>query len=219
MHRESIDHITIPSKKGNGDLHRIKQVFDCWFESGSMPYASRHYPFEKKDRFEQTFPADFIAEGLDQTRGWFYTLTVLGTALFGKSPFKNLIVNGLVLAEDGSKMSKSKKNYPDPTLVINEFGSDALRCYLMNSPVVHGQELAFNKKGIQQTIKDLFLPWLNALRFFQQSAEEFATKEGTPFVFDSSAKCPSGNVTDKWLLAFAQDMIKHFHTEMKAYRL
>jgi isoleucyl-tRNA synthetase len=98
-------------------------------------YASKHYPFEQRERFGSSFPADFIAEGIDQTRGWFYTLTVLGTALSKKSPFKNLIVNGLVLTEDGSKMSKSKKNYPDPKIVINEFGSDALRCGLMNSPV------------------------------------------------------------------------------------
>lgn len=110
LHRESIDHITIPSKKGKGDLKRVSQVFDCWFESGSMPYASRHYPFEKKERFEQTFPADFIAEGLDQTRGWFYTLTVLGTALFGKSPFKNLIVNGSSRSPN-SQPSHSKSSH------------------------------------------------------------------------------------------------------------
>ena len=106
LHRESIDHITIPSKMGKGVLKRIPEVFDCWFESGSMPYAQMHYPFENQDRFTNGFPADFIAEGLDQTRGWFYTLMVLSTALFDKPAFKNLIVNGLVLAEDGKKMSK-----------------------------------------------------------------------------------------------------------------
>lgn len=98
LHRETVDHITIPSKQGKGDLRRVSEVFDCWFESGSMPYAQKHYPFENKEQFEKGFPADFIAEGVDQTRGWFYTLMVLGTALFGKAPFKNLIVNGLVLA-------------------------------------------------------------------------------------------------------------------------
>jgi isoleucyl-tRNA synthetase len=110
------------------------QVFDCWFESGSMPYAQQHYPFENKDLFERSFPADFIAEGLDQTRGWFYTLTVLSTALFDQPAFKNLIVNGLVLAEDGKKMSKRLKNYPDPTTVVDKYGADALRLYLINSP-------------------------------------------------------------------------------------
>jgi isoleucyl-tRNA synthetase len=105
----------------------VDEVFDCWFESGSMPYAQVHYPFENKERFSQAFPADFIAEGIDQTRGWFYTLLVISTGLFDKPPFKNLIVNGLVLAADGKKMSKSKKNYPDPMLIINAYGADALR--------------------------------------------------------------------------------------------
>jgi len=219
LHRDSIDDITIPSKEGRGTLKRIPQVFDCWFESGSMPYASKHYPFEQKDRFDQTFPADFIAEGLDQTRGWFYTLTVLGTALFGNSPFKNLIVNGLVLAEDGKKMSKSLKNYPDPTLVIDKFGSDALRCYLMNSPAVRADELRFKEAGVQSHLKDLFLPWLNSLRFFKMGAKDFQDNVGKPFVFDSKKACPSKNVTDKWVLAFAQELIAYVHQEMKAYRL
>ena len=119
LHKENADKVTIPSKQGKGDLKRIDEVFDCWFESGSMPYAQQHYPFENKERFEGGFPADFIAEGLDQTRGWFYTLMVISTCLFDKPAFKNLIVNGLVLAEDGKKMSKSLKNYPDPNIVID----------------------------------------------------------------------------------------------------
>jgi isoleucyl-tRNA synthetase len=114
LHRHFIDHLEIPSKQGKGLLKRVPDVFDCWFESGSMPYAQAHYPFENKDKFESTFPADFIAEGLDQTRGWFYTLMVLSTALFDKPAFKNLVCNGLVLASDGKKMSKRLKNYPDP---------------------------------------------------------------------------------------------------------
>ena len=118
LHREHVDQITIPSRvAGRPPLKRVTEVFDCWFESGSMPYAQVHYPFERRKEFEDCFPADFIAEGIDQTRGWFYTLLVLSTALFDKPPFKNLIVNGLVLASDGQKMSKKKKNYPDPMLV------------------------------------------------------------------------------------------------------
>lgn len=138
IHRDKIDDITIPSKEGRGDLHRIDEVFDCWFESGSMPYASCHYPFENQAAFEKSFPGDFIAEGLDQTRGWFYTLTVLGTHLFGKSPFKNCIVNGLVLAEDGKKMSKSQKNYPDPSLIIGQCSppSNMSRKGLLPAPVL-----------------------------------------------------------------------------------
>ena len=134
LHKENADKVTIPSKKGKGTLKRVDEVFDCWFESGSMPYAQQHYPFENKERFDNGFPADFIAEGLDQTRGWFYTLMVISTCLFDKPAFKNLIVNGLVLAEDGKKMSKSLKNYPDPNLVIDSNCADALRLYLINSP-------------------------------------------------------------------------------------
>ncbi|RKP15776.1 Aminoacyl-tRNA synthetase, partial [Rozella allomycis CSF55] len=138
LHREnedSIDKITIPSRNGNGVLRRVDEVFDCWFESGSMPYAQQHYPFENEEKFKKSFPADFIAEGLDQTRGWFYTLMVISTHLFDKPAFKNLIVNGLVLAEDGKKMSKRLKNYPEPNVILNEYGADSLRLYLINSPV------------------------------------------------------------------------------------
>ncbi|KAJ2238808.1 isoleucine--tRNA ligase, partial [Coemansia sp. RSA 454] len=119
LHRDKIDHLTIPSRQGKGTLRRIEDVFDCWFESGSMPFAQMHYPFENKDKFEQTFPANFVSEGIDQTRGWFYTLLVLSTLLFDKAPWKNLIASGLVLAADGKKMSKRLKNYPDPTLVLD----------------------------------------------------------------------------------------------------
>ena len=110
LHRDVIDKLTIPSKQGKGDLKRIEEVFDCWFESGSMPYASQHYPFENTEKFDERVPANFISEGLDQTRGWFYTLAVLGTHLFGSVPYKNVIVSGIVLAADGRKMSKSLKN-------------------------------------------------------------------------------------------------------------
>lgn len=123
LHRHFIDHLEIPSSKGGPPLKRVPDVFDCWFESGSMPYAQQHYPFENKQRFEDNFPADFIAEGLDQTRGWFYTLMVLSTALFDRPAFKNLVCNGLVLAADGKKMSKRLKNYPDPTEVLHSFFS------------------------------------------------------------------------------------------------
>nr|NVI69492.1 Isoleucyl-tRNA synthetase [Cucujiformia] len=160
LHRESIDHLEIPSKiPGNPPLRRVPEVFDCWFESGSMPYAQQHYPFENAKDFEECFPADFIAEGIDQTRGWFYTLIVLSTALFGKAPFKNLIANGLVLASDGQKMSKRKKNYPDPLEIVSKYGADALRLYLINSPVVRAENLRFKEEGVRDIIKDVFLPW------------------------------------------------------------
>ena len=205
LHREAIDHLTIPSSRpGHPPLRRIDggwtqggapwltavpregsecescaptdpnarapflprhtppaEVFDCWFESGSMPYAQVHYPFapDSASFLESRFPAAFIAEGLDQTRGWFYTLMVLSTALFDKPAFTNLIVNGLVLAEDGKKMSKRLKNYPDPTLVVDKYGADALRLYLIDSPVVRAEPLRFREAGVLSVVKDLFLPW------------------------------------------------------------
>ena len=154
-------------------LKRISEVFDCWFESGSMPYAQMHYPFENKKEFEESFPADFIAEGTDQTRGWFYTLLVLSTALFNKPAWKNLIVNGLVLASDGQKMSKRKQNYPDPNIVINKYGADALRLFLINSPVVKAESLRFKEEGVRDILKDVFLPWYNAYRFLLQNIEGY----------------------------------------------
>nr|MBE5724221.1 Isoleucyl-tRNA synthetase [Cucujiformia] len=160
IHRENVDGLEIPSRiPGNPPLKRVSEVFDCWFESGAMPYAQQHYPFENQKEFEEVFPADFIAEGIDQTRGWFYTLIVISTALFGKPPFKNLIANGMVLASDGQKMSKRKKNYPDPMEVVHKFGADALRLYLISSPVVRAENLRFKEEGVRDIIKDVFLPW------------------------------------------------------------
>lgn len=124
-----------------------------------------HYPFENVERFKKSFPADFVAEGVDQTRGWFYTLLVLSTALFDEPPFKNVIVNGIVLASDGQKMSKRHKNYPDPLLVVDRYGADALRLYLVNSPVVRGQNLRFFESGVRDILKEVFIPWYNAFRF------------------------------------------------------
>lgn len=143
IHRHNIDDIEVPDPRGSEypPLKRIDEVFDCWFESGSMPYAQQHYPFENKDTFMEGFPADFIGEGLDQTRGWFYTLMVISTLLFDQPPFKNLIANGLVLAADGKKMSKRLKNYPDPMDIVHSHGCDALRLYLVNSPVVKAESL------------------------------------------------------------------------------
>jgi len=219
LHRESIDHITIPSSKGKGTLRRIEDVFDCWFESGSMPYAQQHYPFENKDKFEKIFPAHFIAEGLDQTRGWFYTLLVLSTALFDKPPFQNLIVNGLVLASDGKKMSKRLKNYPDPMEVVGKYGADALRLYLINSPVVKAEPLKFNEKGVQDIIKDVFLPWFNAYRFFVQNALRYEKANNTTFVPEIEKAFSSENIMDKWIMASCQSLIKFVREEMAAYRL
>jgi len=179
IHREYVDQITIPSKQGKGQLKRIPEVFDCWFESGSMPFAQSNYPHSiSEEKFMKGFPANFIAEGLDQTRGWFYTLMVISTAIKGIAPFKNLVVNGIVLAEDGSKMSKSKKNYPDPTVIADQFGADACRLYLCNSPVVRAEPLRFSAEGVKSIVRDIFLPWFNAYRFLIQNITRWETKSG-----------------------------------------
>ena len=219
LHKENIDHITIPSKQGRGTLRRVDEVFDCWFESGSMPYAQLHYPFENKERFDKGFPADFIAEGLDQTRGWFYTLMVISTCLFDKPAFKNLIVNGLVLAADGKKMSKRLKNYPDPVDIINSNGADALRLYLINSPVVRAETLKFTGDGVTDVVRGVLLPWYNAFRFFIQCVQRWEHITGTDFVPDVKKARESTNDVDIWILAATMGLVKFVHEEMKAYRL
>ena len=212
LHIEFVDPITIPSPTGKSPLKRIEGVFDCWFESGSMPYAQWGYPENNISEFEKSFPADFIAEGLDQTRGWFYTLMVIGTALFNKAPFKNVIVNGLVLAEDGRKMSKSLKNYPDPMEVLNKHGADALRLYLIDSPVVKAQELRFAEKGVFDIVRKILLRWWNSYSFFIN----YANIDG--FVPKGDAK-NSPNILDQWVLSRLHSLIHNTQKEMDAYRL
>src|SRR5690606_2556836 len=189
FHRPYIDDYEVYDEDGTR-LERVKDVFDCWFESGSMPYGQHHYPFENSDRFEQElFPADFIAEGLDQTRGWFYSLIVLGTALFDRSPFKNVIVNGLVLAEDGRKMSKSLKNYPDPMELVDRVGADAVRYYLLSAPIMRAEDLNFSEKEVTEQMRKNLGRLHNVLAMYEMYAD------GTP------ASDGSNNVLDRWILA------------------
>ncbi|RYO93361.1 hypothetical protein DL766_000751 [Monosporascus sp. MC13-8B] len=219
LHRDKVDHITIPSKKGNGVLRRIEEVFDCWFESGSMPYASQHYPFENVDKFKESFPGDFIAEGLDQTRGWFYTLLVLGTHLFGVSPFKNCVVNGIVLAEDGKKMSKRLKNYPDPGVIMDKYGSDALRLYMINSPVVRAEPLRFKESGVKEVVQRVLLPLWNSYKFFEGQVALLKKIENKDYVFDPKMESTNTNVMDRWILASCQSLLEFVNQEMAGYRL
>ncbi|KAM9890497.1 hypothetical protein OXX79_011385, partial [Metschnikowia pulcherrima] len=217
LHRDSIDDITIPSQQGKGVLRRIEEVFDCWFESGSMPFASKHYPFEQKEDFHKGFPANFISEGLDQTRGWFYTLTVLGTHLFNTAPYQNVIVSGIVLAADGKKMSKRLKNYPDPGIVLEKYGADALRLYMINSPVLRAETLKFKEEGVREVVSAVLLPWYNSFKFFKDAADVFKKENNVDFVYESSLV--SDNVMDKWLMASIQSLVKFVHEEMQSYRL
>ncbi len=198
LHSHFIDQLTI--EKDGKTYRRIPEVFDCWFESGSMPYAQKHYPFENKEVMEANFPADFIAEGLDQTRGWFYTLTVLSTALFDKPAFKNVVVNGLILAEDGKKLSKSKRNYPDPMLIINNYGADCLRSYLINSPVVRAEPLKFSEKGLTQIYRGVVSPLWNAYSFFVT----YANLDGYQ---PQGVLTDSSHELDRWIISRFQSMI------------
>ncbi|EJP60715.1 isoleucyl-tRNA synthetase [Beauveria bassiana ARSEF 2860] len=219
LHRDKIDHITIPSQLGKGVLRRVDEVFDCWFESGSMPYASQHYPFENVDKFNASFPGNFIAEGLDQTRGWFYTLLVLGTHLFGKSPFQNCVVNGIVLAEDGKKMSKRLKNYPDPSIVMQKYGSDALRLYLINSPVVRAEPLRFKESGVKEVVQKVLLPLWNSYKFFEGQVALLKKVEGADYMWNPDLESTNTNVMDRWILASCQSLLQFVNREMKGYRL
>lgn len=212
LHRHYIDDLTWPSAAG-GTMRRVPHVLDCWFESGSMPYAQVHYPFENKEFFEKNFPADFIGEGLDQTRGWFYTLMVLSTALFGRPAFRNVIVNGIVLAEDGKKMSKSLKNYPPPDEVMNEFGADAMRLYLLASAASRGEEIRFSKTGVKDVVRQNLLPLWNAYNFLVT----YARVDGwTP---KDAAKDPSPNLLDRWIVSKVSSLTQEVDKALSFYHL
>ena len=212
LHRESVDDISFSIEGEVGTYSRIPEVFDCWFESGAMPYAQQHYPFENKEAFENGFPAEFIAEGLDQTRGWFYTLTILSTALFDKPAFKNVIVNGLVLAENGEKMSKRLKNYTSPDLIMDEYGADALRLYLITSGLVQGKEMKFADVGVKDMVRTALLPWYNSFKFFKTYAELDGWNPAEHFT-------SGDNITDNWLISNLQTLKNTISREMEAYHL
>ena len=214
IHKHFIDDVVIKSPQSGQTLERVPEVLDCWFESGSMPYAQKHYPFENKTWLEDHFPADFIAEGLDQTRGWFYTLVVLGAALFDKPAFKNVIVNGLVLAEDGRKMSKRLKNYPDPDYIMDKYGADALRLCLLTSPVLKGEDLRFSENTVKETIRSVMLPFWNAYSFFLTYARvdrwrPKKSRELLPGVLT--------NPLDRWMLGRMQTLVDHVRERMDNY--
>lgn len=209
LHRHYIDELTIVH---NGkEYRRVKEVFDCWFESGSMPYAQDHYPFENKEKVEKGFPADFIAEGLDQTRGWFYTLTVLGAILFDKPAFKHVIVNGIILAEDGQKMSKRLKNYPEPLAVVNQYGADAVRLYLLNSPVVQAEDFRFSERGVELTLRQALLPLWNSAVFFSSYAKIYQWKP--------NHLQPACAEIDRWILSILQKLIADVTQALDNYTL
>ncbi len=208
LHKHIVDKITFKCEKCGGEMRRIPDVLDCWFESGSMPYAQMHYPFENKKKFEKNFPAKFIAEGVDQTRCWFYYLHVLSTAVMNDVAFLNVIANGIVLAEDGQKMSKRLKNYPDPTEVINRYGADALRYYLLTSPVMKADTLNFSVKGVDEMFKKLIMILWNVFSFYQM----YATDKIKPAT-------KSKNILDQWIISKLQLLLQTVTEKMNAYDL
>lgn len=210
LHRHYIDQLTFT--KNGKVFKRIPEVFDCWFESGSMPYAQHHYPFENKELFTKGFPADFIGEGLDQTRGWFYTLTILATALFERPAFKNVVVNGIVLAEDGAKMSKRLRNYPDPSLVVEKYGADAVRLYMMHSPAVKAEDLCFSESGVELVLRQVLIPLWNAHSFLSTYAR----------IYKWTPKAPPAKpaaVIDRWILSLLNKLIHQVEEGMDDYDL
>ncbi|MSU56067.1 MAG: hypothetical protein EXS51_02035 [Candidatus Taylorbacteria bacterium] len=233
LHRPFIDDLALncdvcakETGTGRGLMHRVPEVFDCWFESGAMPYGQAHYPFDKAERgsvgdmFDpvgsfwrkpQGFPAHFIAEGLDQTRGWFYSMLVLGLGLFQKAPYLASVVNGIILAENGAKMSKRLKNYPDPLEVVGKYGADALRYYLLSSPVVRGEDLRFSEKGVDEVTKKVFNRLDNVLQFYLLYADSSLKAK--------SYKLKATHVLDAWILAKLNQLISEVTKSLESYEL
>ena len=220
LHKHFVDEILIKNPKTWNTLKRIPEVLDCWFESGSMPYASKHYMWQELEKNSDClvskdgtfkFPADFIAEWLDQTRGWFYTLLILWTALFDETPFKNCIVNGIVLAEDWKKMSKSLQNYPAPELIFDRYWADAMRFYLLNCPVVEAQDFRFSETWVEEVVKKVILPLWNTYYFFTTYAniDNFEPKWLTK----------TENILDKWLLSELNELTLEVTNAFEKYKL
>ena len=212
LHKHFLDDLLI--HKNGKTYRRIPEVLDCWFESGAMPYAQQHYPFENKGLFEENFPANFICEGLDQTRGWFYTLVVHAAALFDAPAFRNCIVNGLILAEDGKKMSKRLKNYPDPVEMLDRYGADAIRLYMLNSVAVQGESLRFSEQGLVEVTRSVLLPLWNSLSFLSTYAE-IDGWEPT----EANLAVEKTNPLDRWIMSRLQGLIAEVHSAMDLYEL
>ena len=209
-HKPFVDEIVYKCECG-GDMKRVNDVIDVWYDSGSMPFARFHYPFENKELFESKYPGEFIAEGVDQTRGWFYTLHVLGVGLFGKKAFKNVIVNGMALAPDGTKMSKSKRNYPEVYSVIDSMGADALRLYFLSSPIVHGEEVIFSEKFVKEITSTVLIPYYNCIKYLLSYKEDLTT-------FDFRNLKPE-HIMDRWILSKLNQTIRDVTVNIDQYKL
>jgi isoleucyl-tRNA synthetase len=210
-HKPFVDKVVYVCPKCKGEMHRVDDVIDVWYDSGSMPFARFHYPFENEEKFNSKFPAEFIAEGVDQTRGWFYTLHVLGVALFDSKAFENVVVNGLVLASDGSKMSKSEKNYSEVDEVINDLGADAIRLYFLSSPIVAGQDVIFDEKLVKEVVTSAMLLYWNSVKYLLNYKEQYN--------WQATGHIQSDNIIDKWLLARLEETVKYVTENLDEYNI
>ncbi len=211
LHKHIIDTVTVPCEKCGGVMQRIPDVLDTWFDSGSMPYAQMHYPFENKEKFENNFPAEFIAEGVDQTRAWFYYLHVIGVSIKKTNVFKNVIVNGIVLAEDGKKMSKKLKNYPDVNEILDQYGADALRYYLLTTPVMEAENMNFSEKEVKESLQKNVMLLENILSFYQiYQTEKLSVK---------SSQLKVTHILDRWILAKLNLLNQEISKHMEAYQI
>ena len=214
LHRPNIDHLVRPNPDdptGKSMMRRVPEVLDCWFESGSMPFAQVHYPFENREWFDNHYPGDFIVEYIGQTRGWFYTLHVLATALFDRPSFTSCISHGIVLGDDGAKMSKSLRNYPDPMAVFDSHGADAMRWYLLSSPILRGGDFSVTEQGMRETVRQVLLPLWNSYYFLAL----YANADGITGV----VRTDSSNVLDQYVLAKLADTIESVTASMDVYDL
>jgi len=207
LHKHFVDKIEFKCEKCGNTMKRIPDVLDCWFESGSMPYAQIHYPFENKEKFDKNFPAQFIGEGIDQTRCWFYYLHILSTAIKNSEAFKNVIANGIILAKDGKKMAKRLGNYPEPMDVFNKYGADAVRYYLATSQVMRAEDLFFSEKAVAEVVKKILLILLNVFSFYKI------------YEIKVDAKIDSDNVLDKWILSKIESLKKEITDGYNEYDL
>ncbi|MEV0566407.1 isoleucine--tRNA ligase [Dactylosporangium sp. NPDC050588] len=214
LHRPEIDNLTRPNPDdptGQSVMRRVPEVLDCWFESGSMPFAQVHYPFENRDWFEHHYPGDFIVEYIGQTRGWFYTMHVLATALFDRPAFNNCVSHGILLGEDGRKMSKSLRNYPDVYRVFDEYGSDAMRWFLVASPVLRGGDMPVTEVGIRDAVRQVLLPLWNVWYFFSL----YANADG----YTARRRADSTHLLDRYVLAKTGELVATVTAQLDAYDL
>lgn len=212
LHRPYVDELTRPNPDdptGRSTMRRVPEVFDCWFESGSMPFAQVHYPFERREWFESHFPADFIVEYTGQAKAWFYTLHVLSTALFDKPPFRTVVAHGILLGDDGRKLSKKLKNFPDPDEALANYGADAMRWYLLSSPVLRGADIAVDAKGFAESVRAVLLPLWNAFSFFTMYANVDRIA--------GERRANATGVLDRYALAKTRELVETVTARMDSY--